>query len=75
MKEAVRRSKEDGKPIKEALWSRVVGASTSGPFEYVGEIFTPPTTIMDTSAEPDATIDGCPTNDKEVQSAVHDKST
>ncbi|XP_016549347.1 uncharacterized protein LOC107849233 [Capsicum annuum] len=47
---------------------------TSRPPDPVGEFFTPPTKAMDTSVEPNATVDILPTDDAASQSVIYDTS-
>lgn len=70
----MRKSKENGELLEEALRARVVGAASSGPPEPVRELFTSPTTTLDTSVEPNDTVDIILTDDTATRSVVHDTS-
>lgn len=63
LKEALRKSKVDNELQKKALRARAMGACTSGPPKTFGEFFTPPTTAVEASVQPDSTIDTLPADD------------
>lgn len=75
MKEALRKSKANGEPFKEALRGRTVEALACGPLETVGEFFTIPTTTLDASVHPDATNEYLLADDTVARSVAHDTSS
>lgn len=60
MQETLRKSRESGKQLEEALRSIAMGASTSKPSNPGRKCFNPPTTTVDASLEPDSTINLSP---------------
>ncbi|PHT36021.1 hypothetical protein CQW23_23721 [Capsicum baccatum] len=63
---------QDGEPLEEALRARAVGATTSELPETIKEFFTPATTFVEASVQPDATVDTLLADDTAAQSVTHD---
>lgn len=76
LKETVKKLKAEGETLMKELGARFVGASASRPSlpagETVGEFFPPPTTVVDASAQPNASDVIAPIDDIEIEFVVGD---